>query len=123
MNNKGYTLTELLIVIIVLGVFTITLISTTSNAFKDKSPERYQAKVMLIEKEAAIYGATLENLKEEGTLLITVKDLVDHGYYVPDTKDGDVIDPRNTKSTLNGLKIKLTYNEDGSVKAKVIEED
>ena len=123
MNNKGYTLTELLIVIIVLGVFTITLISTTSNAFKDRSSEHFDAKVMLIEKEAALYGATLSNLKEEGTLLITVKDLVDHGYFIPDTNDGDVIDPRNSKSTLNGLKIKLTYNDDGTIKAKVIEED
>ena len=32
------------------------------------------------------------------------------------------VDPRNSKHNLNGLKIKLTY-ENGNVKAQVIEED
>ena len=123
MKKNGYTITEMLVVIIVLGIFTIGLIGFTSYAYKDKSSDYYEEKVLLIEKQAAIYGATLNNLKEEGNLIITVKDLVDNGYYVADKENGDVIDPRNSKATLNGLKIKLTYNEDGTIKADVIEED
>lgn len=122
MNNKGYTLTEILVVIIVLGVFTIALMSATSNAFKNRAPEYYEEKVALIEKEAKLYAESLPNLKQEGNLVITVKDLVDKGYYVAD-QNGDVLDPRNSKATLNGLKIKLTYNSDGTYSAKVIEED
>jgi prepilin-type N-terminal cleavage/methylation domain-containing protein len=123
MKKNGYTITEMLVVIIVLGIFTIGLIGFTSYAYKDKSSDYYEEKVLLIEKQAAIYGATLNNLKEEGNLIITVKDLVDNGYYVADKDNGDVVDPRNSKATLNGLKIKLTYNEDGTIKADVIEED
>ena len=123
MKKNGYTVKEMLVVIIVLGVFTLGIIGFTSNAYKDQTKDYYEEKVLLIEKEAAIYGATLNNLKEEGNLIITVKDLVDNGYYVADNSKGDVIDPRNSKATLNGTKIKLTYNEDGTIKAKVIEED
>jgi len=123
MKKNGYTLTEMLVVIVVLGIFTITLMAATSNAFKDNSPVYYQEKVMVIEKQAELYGASLKNLKEEGNVVVTVKDLVDKGYYVADTSSGDVIDPRNSKATLNGLKVKISYNDDGSIKAKVIEED
>ena len=123
MKKNGYTVTEMLIVIIVLGVFTLGIIGFTSYAYKDQSNDYYEEKVLLIEKEAELYGATLNNLKEEGNLVITVKDLVDNGYYVADNSKGDVIDPRNSKATLNGTKIKLTYNEDGTIKAKIIEED
>lgn len=123
MNKNGYTVTEMLIVIIVLGVFTLGLIGATSYAFRDKSNDYFEEKVLLIEKQASLYGGTLNNLKEEGNLIITVKDLVDNGYFVADKSNGDVTDPRNSKATLNGLKIKLSYNDDGTVSAKVIEED
>ena len=123
MKKNGYTVTEMLIVIIVLGVFTLGLIGATSYAFRDKSNDYFEEKVLLIEKQASLYGGTLNNLKEEGNLIITVKDLVDNGYFVADKSNGDVTDPRNSKATLNGLKIKLSYNYDGTVSAKVIEED
>ena len=123
MKKNGYTVTEMLIVIIVLGVFTLGLIGATSYAFRDKSNDYFEEKVLLIEKQASLYGGTLNNLKEEGNLIITVKDLVDNGYFVADKSNGDVTDPRNSKATLNGLKIKLSYNDDGTVSAKVIEED
>ncbi len=123
MKKNGYTLTEMLVVIIVLGIFTITLMATTSNAFKDNSPAYYDEKVIVIEKQAELYGASLKNLKEDGNVVITVKDLVDKGYYVADNNKGDVIDPRNSKATLNGLKIKISYVDDNTIEAKVIEED
>ncbi len=52
MKKNGYTLTEMLVVIIVLGIFTITLMATTSNAFKDNSPSYYDEKVIVIYKQA-----------------------------------------------------------------------
>jgi len=123
MKKNGYTVTEMLVVIIVLGVFTLAMIATTSYAFKDRSEDYYKEKVQLLEKQATIYGKSLNNLKEEGNLVITVKDLVDKGYYVPDNAKGDVVDPRNSKGTLNSMKIKLIYNQDGSIDAEIIEED
>ena len=123
MKKNGYTTKELLVVIIVLGVFTLGILGTTSNAYKDHSEEYYEQTINIVEKQAELYGATLTNLKEEGSLVITLSDLVNKGYYVADDSDGNVIDPRNSKNTLNGLKIKLIYEKDGVILAKVIEED
>jgi hypothetical protein len=121
MERSGFT-KELLIVIIVLGVFTITMLSTTSYAYKDNTGDYYQQVINVIEKQAVLYGGTLENLRNEGNFVITVEDLITNGYYVADDSEGNVVDPRNSKHYLNGLKIKLTYNS-GKIKAKVIEEE
>lgn len=123
MKKNGYTTKELLVVIIVLGVFTLGILGTTSSAYKNYSGEYYEQTINIIEKQAELYGKSLNNLKEEGSLVITLSDLVSKGYYVADDSEGNVIDPRNSKNTLNGLKIKLTYEKDGVVSAKVIEEE
>ena len=121
MEHNGFT-KELLIVVIVMGLFTITMLSTTSYAYKDNSDDYYEQVVNVIEKQAVLYGDTLDALKNDGNFVITVEDLVSNGYYVADDSEGNVVDPRNSKHNLNGLKIKLTY-ENGNVKAKVIEEE
>ena len=123
MKKNGYTTKELLVVIIVLGVFTLGILGTTSNAYKDHSEEYYEQTINIIEKQAELYGKSLTNLKEEGSLVITLSDLVSKGYFVADDSDGNVNDPRNSKNTLNGLKIKLTYEKDGVISTKVIEEE
>jgi len=122
MKKNGYSGTEMLIVIIILGIFTISLISFTSYAYQDRSINYYEEIEHVIEKQAKLYGNTLNNLKEEGNLVITLNDLIENGYYVADDEEGNVVDPRNSKSTLNGLRIKLTY-ENEIVTAKVIEEE
>lgn len=122
MEKNGYTTKELLVVIIVLGLFTIGILSSTSYAYKDRSEDYYKETVNLIEKQAVLYGKTLTSLKEEGNLVITLNDLVENGYYVADDKEGNVTDPRNSKSNLNGLKIKMSYQDDGTIEAEVIEE-
>lgn len=123
MKKNGYTALEMLVVIIVLGVFTIGILSATSYAYQDRSVGYYEEIEHVIEKQAKLYGTTLNNLKEEGNLVITLNDLVNAGYYVADDNEGNVIDPRNSKSTLNGLKIKITYENDGNISAKVIEDE
>ncbi len=122
MKRNGHTAIEFLIVIIVLGVFTAGIISFTSYAYQDRTQGYYEEITHLIEKQAKIYGETLNNLKEEENLIIIVDDLVKNGYYVADDDEGNVIDPRNSKATLNGLKIKLSYNN-GNIKASVINEE
>ena len=55
-------------------------------------------------------------------MIVTLSDVVKAGYYVADDNEGNVIDPRNSKATLNGMKIKILYN-DGNIKASVIEDE
>ena len=121
MERNGFT-KEFLVIILVLGVFTIVMLSTTSYAYKDNSDDYYLQVINVIEKQAVLYGDTLETLKSEGNFVITLEDLITNGYYVADDADGSVLDPRNSKKTLNGLKIKLTY-ENNQIDAKVIEEE
>lgn len=123
MKKNGYTALEMLVVIVVLGVFTIGILSVTSYAYQDKGNIYYGEIEHVIEKQAVLYASTLNNLKEEGNLVITLNDLVSSGYYVADDSEGNVVDPRNSKATLNGLKIKLTYEADDKITAKVIEDE
>lgn len=123
MKKNGYTMVELLVVIIAMGVVTLATLSATSYAFKDHSGEFYDEKITGILHQAESYGKTLNTLKEDGNMVITVNDLVKSGYYVGDDETGNVVDPRNSKANLNGLKIKLTYNEDGTVKATIISDE
>ena len=122
MNKNGYTTIELLSIIGVLGLFTIVILSSTSYAYKDRSGIYFNQIVAVAERQAELYGQTLSALKEDGSLIITLDDLVENGYYVADDTEGNVSDPRNSKNNLNGLKIKLVYKEDGTISAKVIEE-
>ena len=113
---------ELIVVMVVLGMFTVGMLSTTSYAYKDNSDDYYEQVINVVERQAELYGETLDTLKEDGNFVITIEDLVTNGYYVADDKDGNVIDPRNSKHYLNGMKVKLTY-EDGVIEADVIEEE
>lgn len=122
MKNIGHTGLEILVVIIVLGISTLTILTTTSNAFKDNSNDLYEETKYLIEHQATIYAKSLDNLSSEENIVITLDDLINAGYYLND-EDGKVVDPRNSNATLNGLKIKLTYNEGTGVSATIIEDE
>lgn len=122
MKKNGYTILEMLVVIGILGIFTITLLATTSYAYKDNTTEHYNEVTKMIEHRAKSYGATLNNLKEEGNLVITLNDMIEAGFYEAD-EDGNVVDPRNSKANLNGLKIKLTYTENGEINAEVLNDN
>ena len=120
--GNGYTIKQMLIAIVVVGVFTFIMIGTTSNAFKDDSQEYYEQVEKMIVHNAEIYGKTLTSLPEQGSMIITVDDLVKAGYYGDVDSNGNVKNPLNSKGTLNSLKIKLVYQEDGSIKGSIIEE-
>ena len=121
-NKNGYSIPEMLIVIGILGVVTIIVLVSTANAFKDNSKNIYDEKINVIAHQAELYGETINSLKTDGSMIITVSDVVKAGYYVADDGDGNVVDPRNKKANLNGVKIKLVYN-DGNVKASVMNDD
>lgn len=125
-DRNGYTTLQMLIVIGVLGIFTLAMIGTTSYAYKDKTDEYYDEKIHLIIKQAELYGMSgpkADLLKKEGKLNITVNDLVKDDYFVADDKEGNVVDPRNSKANLNNKIIILTYKDKDNIKAEIMEED
>ena len=121
-NKKGYSIPEMLVVIGILGVVTFIVLLSTANAFKDNDQELYNEKEKLIVHQSELYAKTLSNLEQEGYMIVTLSDVIKAGYFVADDDDGNVIDPRNSKANLNGMKIKLLYN-DGNIKASIIKEE
>ncbi len=121
-NKKGYSIPEMLVVIGILGVVTFIVLLSTANAFKDNDQELYNEKEKLIVHQSELYAKTLSNLEQEGYMIVTLSDVIKAGYFVADDDEGNVIDPRNSKANLNGMKIKLLYN-DGNIKASIIKEE
>ena len=60
--------------------------------------------------------------KDLDEVISEIKDLVSNGYYVADDSEGNVIDTINSKHNLNGMNIKLTY-ENGVLREQAREKD
>jgi len=84
MKNKGYTVIELLIVIVVVGVISFTAINKASYAFSEEVEELEELEIQkqkLIENQAANYGESNKDLFDESnTIYIRVKDLIEGNY-------------------------------------------
>lgn len=120
MKKNGYTLIELLVVIGILGIVAFIVISNTSYAFKDNKEELYkESQEPLILRQAVEYGKTLERLPEETEKIISLYDLIDKGYLVPNSEKDDYIDIR-TGASMKEINIKIIYNENNEITAEII---
>ena len=118
-RKNGYTIIDLLIVIVIMGVVTFATISKFSYALTDNKDELYKLEEKLIETQAAVYGATIiDELKEKSTT-VTINHLINEKYLSADDESGNIYDPRDERETLNDKKVKLSYDEK---KDKVIAE-
>jgi len=121
MKKNGYTVPELVIVIIIFGVVYFLVANNISYAFTlDVDQELYNLTIESIEKKAQIYGeANLDLFDEDKDIYLTVNDLIERRIIFPD-KDGKIVDPRNENKELNNLKVKITLEEDNKVSTKVL---
>ena len=121
MRSKGYTVIDILIVVVVLGVAALITIPRMSLAFKDNKEDLYQNQIRLYLEQAKLYGENhKDDFDEEDSLVITIDDLIEEGYIIGDDKD-IVYDVRDNTTELNKLKIKMTYDEDKElVDAKIM---
>lgn len=102
MNKKGFTLAELLGVIVILGILITIATAVYTTVFDNQKEHTYQNKVTTIEV-AAEKWADETNLSKPIT--ITVKRLVAESfyqadYYNEDTELMEVLDPRDDSSML-----------------------
>ena len=127
--KKGFTIVEILGVIIVIAVimaFAIPNLTNSSNKAKNKL---YETKIEMLEKSAVIFAQDNYNTLIEGEesqvviKSITSDNLIASGYYVADNEtDGvkAIIDPRT--NTPIKVKIRITINKSTKkITAKVIE--
>ena len=125
-NNKGFTLVELLAVIVVLSLVMIIAIPAISKNTRNAREAVLKTKVDLIINESVIWGEDNLNyfltsnkgpLKSctEGSKItceITFNDLAEAGYIKYDNEEEKLItDPTKKKNSLNDEVILLTYNK------------
>ena len=108
--KNGYTIPELIIVILVLGVISILAINKASYAFVNDDTGFETIKLILI-KSATTYGDSIkEDLKNDKNKYISSNDIINAGFLTDD------------ENIYKNYTIKLTYNENtDSVSAEVVE--
>ena len=97
LNKKGFTLVELLVVIVILGVImSIAIPIITSSIERSKDKQKTQI-IKLIESAGELYVDKHKNTVQQGKS-ITLDDLIEDGLI---TKE-EMKDPFNEKRTLCG---------------------
>ena len=105
MNRKGFTLVELLAVIIILALLAVIASTSVTKVVDDSKNDLATAQIKLIEDAAKVWGAENMSALPEGNscIYLTLKDLKTYGLI-----DSDIRNPKTEKKLSNDLKIKIT---------------
>ena len=121
MKKNGYTLYDILIVILILGVSAMIVLPSVSNALKDNDnkDEVYNNILANYLQSAEKYGNDKkEEIKNGENTVVSVDDLIKENYIVSSSEE--IIDIRDGITKMNNIKFKLIYNEESdSVYAEV----
>ncbi|MCI9280825.1 MAG: type II secretion system protein [Bacilli bacterium] len=123
-NKKGFTLIEILCVIVIIGILSVIATISIVNLSSKSKDNLYCAKIDLIENIAESYGIKYElelNNSNElyngyKSLKIKVNTLVDAGKLDPDKKN-DVINPKDN-TVMNDIDI-ILYLKNNQIKAEI----
>ena len=103
MKKKGFTLVELLAVIVILGIIMSIATPIIIKVINDSKKETYKLSmsgyVKAVEEQIAVNKAK-GKITKNGKYNISVNDLITNGY-VRKTKDGKIYNPIN-KEEING---------------------
>ena len=117
MKNKGFTLAELIAVIVILAVLTLLATGIFINIQRSIIENQYQNLVIDIENRAEEYA---EDIGTTDVLYINVEYLITKGYIQADEQD-KIYDPRDD-SVMNCYMIHIIF-EDGEYKADFMEDE
>lgn len=113
MNNKGFTLLEVILVVAILGVITLIVVPSVSGILNKNKNEQYDNLKKSIVSAAKIYvsdnrynlGVVCNDSSDIYSFTITLKTLVENGNLTE-----PVIDPRDkTEINLDNI-VNITYN-------------
>ena len=105
MNKRGFTLVELLAVIIIISLLALLTSTSITKMLKDAKNDLSGIQIASIKAAAESWGAdNLDKLPESGECkYITLEFLKAYGVL-----DSNVIDPKNNETMSNDLKIKIS---------------
>lgn len=108
--RKGFTLVELLAVIIILGVLGLIVVPMVNDTLLNQKEKLYNRQIETIESSAEGWSAkNSSKLTEDGTsIYVSVTTLVSSG----NLKNTDIKDPRNNK-IMNGC-VSISYDDEYS---------
>lgn len=112
--NKGFTLVELLAVIIILGVLTLVTVVSVNPILKDAREGLSDAQINNIKESASLYyikyGVGLDDFELENPKdCINVSELIESGYIEND----EVTNPKTGEKILGSVKV--TYNSNNYI--------
>lgn len=109
MKNKGFTLVELLAVIILIGVLSLIVTVTVNNTIKENKQKSCNIQIENIKTGAKNWAS--KNVfrlpsEEGGNITLTLKDLKDSGFVVKDIKN-----PKTGELFDDNITIKITRKD------------
>lgn len=105
MKKRGFTLTEVLGVIVILGLIALIIFPNVSKSIKNSKQKLYNEQIALIEENARKWGVEhTAQLPNSGSYYLELNDLVLGGYI----SQKELKDPRNN-STMEGC-IVISYD-------------
>ena len=105
MNKKGFTLVELLAVVVILALLALLTSTAVTKLVKDAKDDLSETQMQLIKSAADAWVAdNLTKLPSAGECsYLTLEDLKKYGLI-----DSTVLDPKNSQEIPNDLKIKIS---------------
>ena len=94
-KNRAFTLTELIAVIVIIGLILLTAVPAVYKLLLDNKNEKYEYYYKMVKEASEVYANTqkdlLGNSLNQGCISITVNDLVSGGFLKPYNKDGETV--------------------------------
>ena len=116
-NKNGFTMIELLAVLVVLAVITAITVPVINNALKSSRESSYDRQLNTIIDGAKSYGAkNIGNLPSSGeSKTITLRDLKDEGFVAE-----DITNPETKKLLADTMEIEIS-NNNGDIEYTIVE--
>lgn len=133
MNDKGFTLVELLAVIAVLGLLVVMVVPNITNIRDDILEKDYKSLKMRIESAAEDWAydnlnqisikVDPSNSKYTVCSIINVNELLVKGYLVGDKENKTVIENPMTNESMNDMNICIRYNIENGIDNRVMQSE
>lgn len=106
MENKGFTLIEILGVVTLLALLSTIIILSVNKPLKDSKETLYQTQIEEIKAAASMWRTdNIELIPETGYYTITLNTLQNNGYI-----NSDIIDSRDDSKILPSTQIQIGMN-------------